>query len=90
MSGVSKNDWKGLWAILWRTLILAPILWILGLVLLSLVLAVLILPPFYVVLAFFVGDWLLGILTLIGWLVVLRFSRPMLRWTLEGIEYGGI
>jgi len=90
MSGVSKNDWKGLWAVLWRTLILGPIVWILGLVLLFLVLALLIVPPFYAVLAFFNGDWLFGILALTGWLVVLRFRRPMLRWTLKGIEYGDI
>jgi len=90
MSSVSKSDWKGLWSVLWRTLILGPVVWILGLALLALVFAAFILPPFYVVLAFFTGDWFCGILTLTGWLIVLCFRRPILRWALEGIEYGGI
>ncbi len=88
MSDVSKNDWKGLWSILWRTLILGPIVWIIGMVLLFLVLALLIMPPFYAVLAFLTGNWLSGILALAGWLAVLHFRRPILRWTLQGIEYG--
>ena len=85
-----EKDWKGLWAILWRVLIFGPILWFLGLALLFVVIAAFVAPPIYAALAFFTGDWLFGIGALIPWFVVLRFRRPILRWTFEGIEYGSI
>jgi hypothetical protein len=90
MPGLTRNDRKGLWAILWRTLIFAPILWILGLLLFTLVLGAFIVPPIYAVLAFFAGDWLWGITALIVWFVLLCFRRPILRWTFEGIEHAAM
>jgi len=90
MSGLTKNDWKGLWAILWRVLIFGPILWILGFALLLLVTGAFVAPPIYAAVAFFSGDWLFGIAAIIAWFVVLHFRRPLLRWTFEGIEYAGI
>jgi hypothetical protein len=90
MLGLTKNDWKGLWAILWRVLIFGPILGILGLALLLLVIAAFAAPPLYAALAFITGDWLFGIAALLAWFVVLRFRRPILRWTFEGIEYASI
>ena len=90
MSRLTKNDWKGLWAILWRVLIFGPVLGILGLVLFFLVIAAFVAPPFYAGFAFFAGDWIFGIIALAVWAVVLRFRRPILRWTLEGIEHVGI
>lgn len=74
----------------WRILIFGPIVWILGLALLLLVMTAFVVPPIYAILAFYTGDWLFGIVALAGWAVVLRFRRPLLRWTLEGIEYGSI
>ena len=90
MPGLTRNDLKGLWAILWRSLILGPILWILGLGLFTLVIGAFLGLPFYAVLAFLTGDWLWGIVALIAWGVLLRFRRPILRWALEGIEYAGL
>ena len=90
MARLTKDDYKGLWAVLWRVLILGPILWILGLALLVLVMGAFVAPPLYAALAFFTGDWVFGVAALIGWFVVLRFRRPLLRWALEGIEYAGI
>ncbi|MBE0545552.1 MAG: hypothetical protein IH623_29805 [Verrucomicrobia bacterium] len=90
MPGLTKNDWRGLWSVLWRILILGPIVWILGLALLLLVLAAFVVPPIYAILALYTGDWLFGIVALAGWAVVLRFRRPLLRWTFEVIEYGSI
>jgi hypothetical protein len=26
MPGLTKNDWKGLWAILWRTVVFGPVI----------------------------------------------------------------
>jgi hypothetical protein len=88
--GLKTDDWKGLWSVLWRVLILAPVIWILGLVLLTLVLAGFVLPPFYAIIAFISGDGYYGMASLIGWLVLLRFGRPVLRWTLQGFEYASI
>src|SRR5262249_26841062 len=90
MSRLTKNDWKGLWAILWRVLIFGPIVWVFGLALLMLLIAAFVGPPLYAAVAFFIGDYLFGITALVAWFVFLSFRRPLLRWTLEGIEYGGI
>jgi hypothetical protein len=88
MIGLTKNEQKGLWAILWRVLLLSPILWTLGLALLMLIVAAFVVPPFYAALAFFTGDWFFGAGSLLVWFALLYFRRPILRWTLKGIEYG--
>ena len=80
----------GLWAVLWRVLVLCPILWIFGLAFLLVVVAALVVPPFYAAFAIFTGDWLFAAAALLGWFVVLRFRRPLLRWTLQGIEYASL
>jgi hypothetical protein len=90
MPGLTKNEWRGLWAILWRVLIFGPILGILGLALLLLVIAAFVAPPPYAALAFLTGDWLKGSAALLGWFVLLRFRRPILRWTFEGMAYASI
>ena len=46
MPQLTKIDWKSLWGILWRVLLLAPVLWVLGLALLVIVLGAFIVPPF--------------------------------------------
>ena len=93
MHGLKKHDWKGLWAVSRRILIIlifGPILWILGLGLLMLVIAAFFAPPLYAAHAFYTGDRLFGVTALVVWFVVLRFRRPTLRWTFEGLEYGSI
>ena len=90
MPGSTTNARKGLCALLWRILVFGPIVWAVGSILLVLVMSAFVAPPIYAALAFFTGDWLLGIAALIPWFVVLRFRRPILRWTLEGIEYASL
>jgi hypothetical protein len=90
MPGLSKNDAKGLWAVLWRVLILAPFLWLLGSFLLLGIFAAFIAPPFYLICSFIAGDWYFGLAALVPWLVLLRFRRPILRWVLDGIEWSSI
>ncbi len=90
MPRLTKNEWKALWAILWRVLIFGPILGVLGLALLLLVIAAFVVPPVYAAFALSTGDWIFGLMALVAWSVVLRFRRPILRWTLEGIEYASI
>ena len=90
MLGLTKNEWKGLWAILWRVLLLGPFVGLLGLALLVLVISAFVAPLCFAFIAFLDERWLVGILWLIPWMVLLRFSRRIWRWLLEGIEYGGI
>lgn len=90
MNGQTKSDRKGLWGILWRSLVLGPIIWISGSLLLTLIIAAFVAPPLYAVFALLAGDWVLGIAALIPWFALLCFRKPILRWTFEGIEYGGI
>jgi hypothetical protein len=85
-----RTDWKSLWGILWRVLLLGPIFGLLGLALLLLVIGAFAAPPLYAVFAFVSGDWLLGIVAVVAWAVVLYFRRPILRWALEGIEYASL
>jgi hypothetical protein len=88
--GLSENEWKGLWAVLWRVLLLGPIVGLLGLAWLLVVSAAVIAPPLYAAFALFSGDGLFGIAALVGWFTLLRFGRPLFRWTLQGIEYGSL
>ena len=90
MPDLTKNEWRGLWAILWRVLIFGPILGVVGLALLVLVMAAFVAPLPYAALAFLTGDWLRGTAALLGWFVVLRFRRPIFRWTFEGMAYSNI
>jgi hypothetical protein len=90
MPGLTRNGFKGLWAILWRTLILAPIPWLLGIILFVLVIGAFVLPPVYAVFTIFLGYWYWGVAALVPWFVLLRFRRPILRWLLEGIEHGSM
>ena len=75
---------------LWRIVIFGPFVWILGLAVLFLVITAFAGLPIYAILAFCTGDWAFGIAALAGWTVVLRFGRPLLRWTFEGIQYGSL
>ena len=73
-----KTDWRSLWGILWRVLLLGPIFGLLGLALLLLVIGAFAAPPLYAVFAFVSGDWLLGIMALAVWAVVLHFRSTHL------------
>ena len=86
----SKTDWKSLWGILWRVMLLGPIFGLLGLVLLALVIGAFAAPPIYAVFAFVSGDWFLGVLAVAVWAVVLHFRHHILRWALDGIEYASL
>jgi hypothetical protein len=90
MLGLTNNDWRGLWAVLWRVLILAPVAWILGLALLVLALAALLGSPFFAIILFLDGHWILGPLVFVGWLAIFRYRAPIMRWLLDGIEYASI
>ncbi len=90
MPRLTKNDWQGLWSVLWRTVIFAPVLWVIGFAWLLLVVAVFVGAPLYAVIAFFAADWTYGVGALAVWAVALYFRRPILRWTLQGLEHIGI
>jgi hypothetical protein len=61
-----------------------------GLVLLVLIVGAFIAPPLYAAFAFYTGDWLFGSAGLLNWVAVLCCRRPVLRWTMQGIESAGI
>jgi hypothetical protein len=87
---LTKEEWKSLWGILWRVLVFGPILFPIGAILFSLVVALLLFPPCYAVLAIATGDILLGLAVAAVWLVLLRLTLRLRRKLFEGIEYAGI
>jgi hypothetical protein len=87
MPRLTKHDWQGLWAILWRVLVLCPVLWTFGFAWLVLVLTALVLPPIWAVCTCLNGDWLVGLLVAAVWPMTWRYYRRILAWTFQGIEY---
>jgi hypothetical protein len=84
---MTKIEWQSLWRILWRVVLVGPVLWLLGLGWMLLVLAAFVAPPILAVGAFLNGSWFSLMSVLAIWLVALRFGRPVLRWTFQGIEW---
>jgi hypothetical protein len=46
--------------------------------------------PFYAVIAFIEGQYLLGVVALVLWLVWLRFGGRARRFVFEGFEHGSL
>jgi hypothetical protein len=64
---------------------------ILGVAALTLVVGFWILPPFYVVVLVYCGDYFWAALALISWGLWFRFGGPVRRFVSEGWgEYGGL
>lgn len=84
----SKNDAKGVWAVLWRVLVFGPFVWIAGFAIMLLVMGAFALPPIYATVAFISGGWPLGIAVLIPWFVLLRYRRQIFCWALGGVDHG--
>ena len=86
---MTAEEWKGLWAILWRFLILGPLLLPLGLCIFALIVAI-VLGPFGFAIHLFLTDRpLRAILVVLVWATVLRKSRRLFEKLLEGIEHAG-
>jgi hypothetical protein len=79
-----------LWSLLWRLLIIGPILMPFGLLLLIAVLASIIAPPVYVLCVSIEGHYIVGPVMFLVWLGWLRFGCRLLRWLLQGIEYSSL
>ena len=90
MPNFSKNDAKGVWAVLWRVLVFGPFVWIAGVAIMLLVMGAFALPPIYATTAFTSGDWPIGIAVLIPWFVLLRYHRQIFRWAFEGFDHGSV
>ena len=86
----TKEEWNGLWAILWRLVLFGPILLPLGFGLLMIALGLLAGPPIYAARAIANGQWLMGLTIAAVWCCTLRLTRGLLRRLFEGIEYSGI
>ena len=72
---------------MWRVLLIAPFLQVLGLAALFLAIALIVWPPCYAIIAFAAGDTLIGVGILIAWLIALRLTSNLRRRLLEGIEH---
>lgn len=82
--------WKVLWSMLWRTLAFGPVLFILGLTLLTLTLALVILPPIYAAVFFMSSDVFYGLFLLSGWILFLHWMRPRWGKLLAGMEHASL
>ena len=90
MTAAKKADLKGLWAVCWRSMLFIPIMLPIGMLLLILGIGAALCPPCYAVICFIEGDVLLGMASLVGWIIWIFISRRFYRLLLEGWEYGGI
>ena len=90
MPRLTKHEWASLWAVFWRVLLLAPFLWIVGFSLFVLVLVLLFAPLCFAIAEFMTGHWILGIALILAWIVIMRFSRRLLGWISQGMEYMSI
>lgn len=80
---------KGLWSLFWRMIVFVPV-GLLGLAALVLVLGLTALPPVYAIIVFIDGRYLLGSLSLVLWLVWLRFGGRARRFVFEGFEHANL
>ena len=87
MLGLTKDDARGFWAVVWRALLLMPIMWGAGIALLVGVLFVFIGLPVQCMISFIFGDWFQGLIEFAIWITALRYGRPLLRWTFQGYEW---
>ncbi len=56
----------------------------------ALLVALVVIPPFYAITCLIDGHVLLGIGVAVTWLMLFRFSRGLLRKFSDGFEYAGI
>ena len=84
---LTKNDWRGLWAVLWRFLLFGPILLPIGFVILVVAMAATVAPFAYAAVLMTSGHFLLGMLLAFLWSAALWLARPVFDWLFEGLEY---
>ena len=90
MNAVAKSPRHPLWALLWRMLLLGPILWTFGLAFFIIVLmSVVGLPFFAVIIGLDDHPWL-GLLLFIAWLLWYRHGKRLMGWLLQGIEFSSL
>lgn len=89
-SRITSDELKGLWGILWRFLLLGPILLPLGLALFVLAIAISFAPIAFGVYLMCSEHVVWGIVVCLAWMTVLRMSRRLFQKLLDGVEYAGI
>ena len=85
-SQITCEDWKGLWSILWRFLILGPLLLPIGLAFFAAAIALALGPLCFGVYLILSDHFVWGILVCVIWALALRKSRRLFERLLEGIE----
>jgi hypothetical protein len=87
---LSKQEWKSLWGILWRTLLLGPIIFPLGACLLALTVGFLLGPPFYAIILMLEGHPFAAVALVVTWFGLVRWARSVIKKVFDGIVYSGI
>ena len=89
-----NQDWKGLWAVLWRLALFGTILLPVFIALLTFLIAFLLVPPMFAIIAFADGEVVRGTVVAVLWLVSVIYGRRLLRRLFagmcEGWEYGSL
>jgi len=80
---------KAMWALLWRAMLLAPFIFVLGAILFSLVLALTLLPAFTIALLV-MGEYWWALATIPAWLAWLKWGGPVRAFVFEGFEWAGL
>ena len=84
-----KAELKGFWAVAWRMLVVAPLVFPLG----TIVFVIAIIAPFLLPVAgllIYQGDYLYGGISLVAWIVWFIFRQPLNRFVFEGFEHSGM
>jgi hypothetical protein len=78
------------WSLLWRAMLIGPVLWCLGIAFFAVALASVIAAPFYAIILALDDRPVLGVLLFVGWLVWYRHGKRLLGWLLQGIEFSSL
>ena len=84
---------RGLWALGWRMLLLMPLATVvgsLGIILLTLVLAMTVFAPVLATLFVITGQYWWAFATIGAWIPWLKFGGPVRRLVFEGFEHGSL
>ena len=78
---------------MWRMLLLTPvvaIVGVLGTIFLTLVLAATFFAPLLAIVLISIAEYWWALITIVAWLLCLKYGGPLRRWAFEGFEHGGL
>jgi hypothetical protein len=84
---LSLGEWKSLWGVLWRALLLGPILFPIGACLLALVVGFLLGPPVYAAALILEAHWIFATALAATWFGLVCRARPIVKTIFDGFEW---